>query len=322
MENSIGIMADFLTAEHKKKIETVASEHGLKIHYFTGDSDIAARIGECEILYGYIPAELLCEAKSLKWHASASAGVDAYCAPYIYANRDVLLTNSAGAYGITISEHIIMTLLMLMRRMPEYRAVTDALDWRNIGRIRSIYGSTLTVVGTGNIGTSFAERAKALGAACIRGVRRTDRPLPRCFDESYRTADLDFALVGADAVILCVPGTKETSDLMSEKRIALLGENAALVNVGRGSAVDEDALAAALNSKRLGGAALDVTAVEPLPPSSPLWTARNCIITPHVAGNMSLGVTCDIDVDMFCENLGRYCRGETLANLVDRSAGY
>ena len=208
MENSLGIMADFLTAEHKKKIEAAASEYGLKIHYFTGDADIAARIGECEILYGYIPAELLCEAKLLKWHACASAGVDAYCAPYIYASRDVLLTNSAGAYGITISEHIIMTLLMLMRRMPEYRAVTDARDWRNIGRIRSIYGSTLTIVGTGNIGTSFAERAKALGAACIRGVRRTDRPLPRCFDESYLTADLDFALVGADAVILCVPGRK------------------------------------------------------------------------------------------------------------------
>ena len=109
---------------------------------------------------------------------------------------------------------------------------------------------------------------------------------------------------------------------MSKNRIALLGESTVLVNDGRGSAVDEDALAAALNLKRLGGAALDVTAVEPLPPSSPLWTARNCIITPHVSGNMSLGVTCDIDVDMFCENLGRYCRGEKLTNLVDRSAGY
>jgi phosphoglycerate dehydrogenase-like enzyme len=322
MEKALGIMADFLTDVHKGKIEAVAAANGVKIHYFTGRADMEAHIGECELLYGYIPPELLADAKSLKWLACASAGVDAYCDPYIYANRGVLLTNSAGAYGITISEHIIMTLLMLFRRMPEYRAVTDAREWKNIGRVRSIYGSTITVVGTGNIGSSFAGRAKALGAKCVRGVHRTAKPLPACFDESYQTADLDFALVGADAVVLCAPGTKETSGLMSKKRIALLGEGAALVSVGRGSILDEDALVDALNAKRLGGAALDVTDTEPLPKDSPLWTARNCIITPHVAGNMSLGVTCDMDVDMFCGDLERYCRGEALAHLVDRSAGY
>ena len=95
-----------------------------------------------------------------------------------------------------------------------------------------------------------------------------------------------------------------------------------MVNVGRGSAIDQNALVEALMQRKLAGAALDVMTPEPLPADDPLWDCPNTIITPHVSGNMSLGLTCDIDVDMFCADLARYAAGEPLANLVDRIRGY
>ena len=112
--------------------------------------------------------------------------------------------------------------LLYTSRIPEYYDVVHQHQWKDLGRIRSIYGSVITVVGTGDIGTAFAQRAKALGAAHIRGVHRTNKVLPRCFDESYAVEDLDFALAGADIVVLCVPGTKETEHLITRERLGLL----------------------------------------------------------------------------------------------------
>ena len=322
MTGTLGIKADFLTSKHKQEIERTALANDIKIHYFTDDADLDAAIGQCEILFGYIPPEKLHLAESLRWLACASSGVEQYLAEYLYANPGVILTNSAGAYGITISEHILMTLLMLLRRMPEYSAQSARRGWKNLGRIRSIYGSVITIVGTGDIGTAFAQRAKALGAAHIRGVHRSNKLLPRCFDESYAVEDLDFALAGADIVVLCVPGTRDTENLISRERLRLLKRTSVLVNVGRGTVLDQDALADALNSGMIAGAALDVTAPEPLPPEHPLWNARNLILTPHISGNMSLEITCDLDVNMFCDNLNRYCRRQSMKHVVERSVGY
>ena len=322
MTGTLGIKAEFLTSKHKRYIERIALANHLKIHYFTDEADLDALIGQCEILYGYIPPEKLRAAESLRWLACASSGVEQYLGEYLYANPGVILTNSAGAYGITISEHIVMTLLMLLRRMPEYNAVTAAHQWESLGRIRSIYGSVITVIGTGDIGTAFAQRAKALGAAHIRGVHRSNRVLPRCFDESYAVEDLDFALAGADAVIMCVPGTKETENLMTRERLGLLKKTSVLINVGRGSSLDQDALMDALNSGKIAGAALDVTTPEPLPADHPLWNTKNLILTPHVSGNMTLDITCDLDVNLFCDNLTRYCRKQPMKHIVERSVGY
>ncbi len=322
MTGTLGIKADFLTSKHKREIEQTAAANQLRIHYFTDEADMDAVIGQCEILYGYIPPDKLRAAVSLRWLACASSGVEQYLAEYLYAVPGVILTNSAGAYGITISEHILMTALMLQRRMPEYMAASAQRRWADLGRIRSIYGSVITVVGTGDIGTAFAQRAKALGAAHIRGVHRTNRVLPRCYDESYAVEDLDFALAGSDILVLCVPGTKETENLITAERLGLLKKSSILINVGRGSVLDQAALMDALNAGRLAGAALDVTTPEPLPTDHPLWDTRNLILTPHVSGNMTLDITCDLDVNMFCDNLVRYCRQQPMRHVVERSAGY
>ena len=108
----------------------------------------------------------------------------------------------------------------------------------------------------------------------------------------------------------------------NEKILGLLKKTSVLINVGRGSVLDQDALMEVLNSGKIAGAALDVTNPEPLPPEHPLWNTKNLIITPHVSGNMSLDITCDIDVNMFCDNLTRYCRQQPLKHVVERSVGY
>ncbi len=123
-------------------------------------------------------------------------------------------------------------------------------------------------------------------------------------------------------MILALPATPETVGILSRERLSLLPSSAYVVNVGRGSAIDQDALADALQNGRLAGAALDVMTPEPLPAGHPLWNCPNAILTPHVSGNMALGQTCDLAVALFCRNLERYAAGSPLENRIDRAKGY
>ena len=320
---TIGILADYLTKSHKEKLEKAALENGFVIRYFSNVQEAESAIHECEILYGYYPAALLKKAASLRWFHTASAGVDAFLSEEVYPHPGVYLTNSNGSYGITISEHIVMVLLMMMRLMPEYSKLMEEHDWRRLGDIRSIYGSSFVVVGTGDIGTNVARRLKALGAATVIGVRRSlGKPLDPSFDGVTTLENLKEACQEKDAVILCVPATSETKGLLSKEIIDSLAPSCYVVNVGRGSAIDQDALIAALNEDRIAGAALDVVTPEPLPKDAPLYDAKHLVLTPHISGTMALSHTCDINVDIFIRNLKRYVRGESLHHLVDRKIGY
>ena len=118
-----------------------------------------------------------------------------------------------------------------------------------------------------------------------------------------------------------LPGTAETVHILNRDRIALLPSDAYVINVGRGTAIEQEPLIEALNSGRLAGAALDVMDPEPLPKDHPLWEAKNLILTPHVSGNMTLGYTCDRNVELFCADLRTYAAGRPLAGLVDRTRG-
>lgn len=321
----IGIYADYLLPAHRAQIESTVRAHTneYQIRYFSTAQEMENGISDCEILYGYYPAAVLKRAECLRWFATASAGVDPFLEDAVYAHPDqVLLTNSAGSYGTTISEHMLMVMLMLLRRMPEYTALTQNREWRNIGAVRSIWGSRITIIGMGDIGTNLARRVKALGAAHVCGVRRTKKPSDPAYDQVLTLAELPEAVKDADIVALCLPATKETNGVFSKEIIDGLSPKTFVVNVGRGSAIDQPALVAALNEGRIAGAALDVMTPEPLPIDDPLYDAANVILTPHISGNMSLGHTCDLNVDMFCRNLKRYFTGEPLHHLVDRSVGY
>ena len=312
----LGIFAPFLEEKHKARIEETAARYGVRILYAPED------VSGLEAVFGTLPNARLAEAKKLRWFAGSWAGVDGVLNGSPRLSDKVMISCSSGCYGVTISEHIVMAVLMLLRREPEYFRMTEERGWAPLEPMRTVFGSTVTVVGCGDIGRSTALRLKALGAARVRGVRRSKAEPDEVFDEMYQTAELTEALSDTDIVVLCMPGTEETKALISREVIDSLSPRTVLVNVGRGTAIDQEALCEALNEGRLAGAALDVTVPEPLPAGHPLWSAKNILITPHVSGRTSASVTRDLIVDKFLRNLVAYCEGKPLENVVDRRKGY
>ena len=323
MSRNICIYQEFLTDAHKAQIQKTAEELGFAPHFFTLDQfeEAKACVQDCEILYAHSPDLLRAAPATLKWYCCSFAGVDPYCKdPAIFANPDCILTNS-NVYGVTIAEHVVMVTLMLLRRMPEYEEVVRNRSWSNQLPIRSIRDNEFTILGTGNIGVNVADRMRGMGAAKIIGLSRSGRPHP-AFDEVHPIADLDRVLPDTKILVMALPGTAETIHILNRERIALLPKDAYIINVGRGTAIEQEPLIEALNEGRIAGAALDVMDPEPLPHDHPLWSAKNLILTPHVSGNMTLGYTCDTNVAMFCEDLKNYAAGKPLNGFVDRTKGY
>ena len=319
-------ICDFLSEANKQQMCSVAEECGFEMGFFESSEEAAGKIGDAEVVY-CDDGDLLKETPRLRWCNSVSAGVGHFLRSGVFDRGDVLLTNSSGAYGLAISEHIIMVTLMLMRRMPEYSGIVAERGWTRDLKIRSIKGSVIAIAGTGNLGQNAAKRYKALGAKKVIGFSRSGRERD-FFDEVFRIDDFESVLGGhdgedqIDVLVLCVPGTPDSEGLLSAERISILPEKTYVINVGRGTLIDQEALIKALNEGRIAGAALDVMYPEPLPPEHPLWTAKNCIITPHISGDMGLPETVDITVDIFCDNLSRYARGSELTHLIDINAGY
>lgn len=321
----IAVYTSFMNDTYRQKINTLASSLGYSVDYYNsseGPDQLSSTINEYDIIFGHPPPTVLSNASSLRWLCSDFAGIEKYLDDRLFSNGTVLLSNSSGAYGTAISEHIIMVSLMLLRRMPEYESFISKKEWpsSSLTPIRSINGSHVVIVGTGDIGSNTARRMKALGAS-VTGVSRSGKQIDG-FDNVLNVEKIDEILPFADIIVLALPETPKTKGLMSKQRIALLKKTAYLINVGRGSAIDQDALIEALNKREIAGAALDVMVPEPLPKESPLWDCPNIIITPHVSGDMALGVTCDLDVEMFCRDLKNFAEGKKLVNLVDTKQGY
>ena len=307
MSRDICIYQEFLTEAHKDRIRETARRTGFTPHFFDLEQfdEAADCLQHCEVLYAHSPELLRKAPAALKWYCCSFAGVDPYC-------KDP---------GLTIAEHVVMVTLMLLRRMPEYEEIVRRRSWSNQLSIRSIRDNEFTILGTGDIGRHVAERMRGMGAAKIVGLSRSGKPHP-AFDQVYPISALDDVLPQTKILVMALPGTAETVHILNRERIALLPADAYVINVGRGTALDQKALADALNSGKLAGAALDVMDPEPLPQDDPLWDARNLIITPHVSGNMTLGYTCDENVARFCADLENYAAGRPLAGLVDRTRGY
>ena len=312
----------YMTPQHREMVREAAERCGFSVEFFSSAAAALPYAEEFEVLFGCDCQSLTRAAKNLQWFACAYAGIDPYVEDSAWGNPACLVSNSAGAYGVTIAEHVVMVLLMLLRRMPEYERVRPQQGWRRIEPIRSIQGLRVTVMGTGDVGTETARRLRALGGH-VRGVRRNkSRGGDPAFEAVYAAEELDGLLPETDALVLCLPGTPDTRRIIGRERLALLPRDSVLINVGRGPAVDNDALIHALTEGSLAGAALDVTDPEPPAADSPLWTLPNLILTPHCAGGMGLQHTCDRVVEMFVEDLPRYAAGEPLLHGVNRKRGY
>lgn len=256
-------------------------------------------------------------AKSLKWFQCMFAGVDEYL-PQGVTPEGAVITTSSGSNALSVAENMLSTLLALYRKLPLYRDNQRAHLWHDEGTAKTITGAVILVVGAGHLGTEFAWRCKALGAAKVMGVKRSiGKPLPG-FDELHTMEELDDLLPQADVVALTLPHSPATVHLMNAERIAKMKDDAVLISTGRGTVLDQDALAEAMKNGKLWGAALDVTEPEPLPADSPLWDIPNLLLTPHVAGGMRLEITRKNCIDMALANLKRYLAGQPLENRVKR----
>ena len=273
-----------------------------------------------QVILGNVPAAMLHGSPALEWLQTNSAGVEPYIQPGALAG-DTLLTNATGAYGLAIAEHMLGMLLELFKKLELYRDAQKSGAWQSQGAVKAVYGSTVLVLGMGDIGGEFAARCKALGAKVI-GVRRSPRPCPEYADEVHLLEDLDSLLPQADVVAVTLPGTDATRGLMSRERLAKMKEGAVLLNVGRGFIVDTEALCDALERGHLSGAGVDVTDPEPLPPTHRLWNIPTAVVTPHISGFYHLRDTHERIVGIFLENLRHFQAGEPLRNLVDFATGY
>jgi len=320
----IALVETFFQDKHIEQINEAAEKNGFKADLYTDGMIPEEKLNDYEIVYGLPRRGQLKKMENLKWFHCSFAGVNLYSDKNLYLNTDCILSNSTGAYGLTISEHIIMVTLMLFRNMADYQKMVDERKWtiRGGDMMRSIYGSSITVLGTGDIGTSFAQRAKAFSPSIIRGVKRTMGEADAAFDEVYTFEEIDKILPVTDLLVMALPSTPLTRKIISGERIAMLPENAVIVNVGRGDAIDQDALMEALNKGKIAGAALDVVEHEPLDPSSPLWDTKNLLITPHCAGNVTLQYTMDQNVEIFCNELENYTNGKPNTHKVEFEKGY
>jgi len=278
------------------------------------------------LLHGFLAADayerLLVRASSLRWVHSAAAGVERLLTPAARA-RGVWLTNARGVFSRPIAEYVLMMMLAVSRRLPQLLELQAERTWQPL-EARELRDVTLGIVGFGSIGRAVAELAAPFGPRVIamrRGPtpRPDEPPLPPgvelCGPEAF--GDL---LSASDFVVLAVPLTVETEDLVDDRALALMKRTAWLVNVARGRLIVERALLRALREGRLGGAVLDTFRDEPLLPTSPFYDLANVILTPHTS--WSSGRVLDRSVELFADNLRRFAAGEPLRNSVDAGAGY
>jgi phosphoglycerate dehydrogenase-like enzyme len=265
----------------------------------------------------------LARARRLRWIHSPAAGIGGMLFADMVASP-IMLTNSRGLAAETIGEHTLAVTLAMFRRL--HVAVQRQLERRwaqdEIGAgvpNRAISGAGVLVIGLGAIGSAIATKFASLGAVVTGIRRRPDRGGPSGIRVvgPNRLYDL---LPLAEVIVIAAPDTAATRHIISARELAVMRTDALVVNVSRGKLVDERALTHALESSRLGGAALDVFEHEPLDPMSPLWALPNVLITPHTSGFRP--DHWDAATTLFADNLRRFERGEPLLNIVDKEAGY
>lgn len=272
-----------------------------------------------EAVFGDFSREMFKQAARLRWVQTVGAGVDGLLYPE-FVESAVILTSGKGTVGVHLAEHAMALLLGLTRgiahavRHPRWdqRMQIRNTSWELIDRI-------LGIIGLGGTGQELAARAHGFG---MRVIAVDPEPVekPECVEVCWGMARFHELLAAADVVAICAPLTRQTEGMFDRKAFQRMQRHALLINVTRGKIVEEGALLEALEQGLISGAGLDVTPQEPLPADHPLWRMENVIVTPHTAGGSPNRQ--DRITRLFCENLGRFLRGEPLLSVIDKHKGY
>jgi D-2-hydroxyacid dehydrogenase (NADP+) len=286
---------------------------------------LPGELPDTDIFIGYsLRADQLKNAKKLKWIHSTAAGVAQLIYPEL-RDSGIMVTNPSGIFSVPMAEHTMGLLLALARNFPDsvrgqdHARWTQQEIWDKPQHLTELNGKVLLIVGYGSIGREVAKRAKAFDMK-VWGVTRSGKGEQALAEKIFAAVRLHEALASADYVLICAPETAETKHLIGVTEISKMKRGARLINIGRGSLLDEAALIQALESDALGGAALDVAQTEPLPPESPLWKAPNLFITPHTSGVSDR--LWDRQTTILIQLLERWFDGRELFNRVDFARGY
>jgi phosphoglycerate dehydrogenase-like enzyme len=287
----------------------------------------AELLASAEVMYTGNVLPSPAQAPRLRWVQLDTSGADHVRGTALW-DSEVTLTSLGGVSPRPMAEYVLAMVLAFAHRLPRAAREQRRREWPDDAGRWSLYhpahvpGSRMVIVGYGALGRGIARMARGLGID-VTGVRGGSgrRYAEEVDGVEVVTADrLDEALAAADWLVLCTPGTPRTMGLIGPRELAAVKPGAHLINVSRGGVVDEEALLAALDDGRLAGAALDVFATEPLPPSSALWDHPAVLVTPHVSGLASDYAAAVRD--LFVDNLRRYVAGRPLRNVIDRHLGY
>ena len=297
----------------------------MQVVHLTTYDHMDDELPDTDIFVGYsLRPEQFARARKLRWIHSTAAGVGQLMYPELRAGH-VVVTNASGVHAIPMAEHILGMLVALARHFPDAlryqleRRWAQQEIWDKPLRPRELAGQVLLIVGFGAIGRELARRVKPLGMK-ICAVTHSGKGDAELAERIVSAAQLDTVLPAADFVVLAAPETPETFHLIGARQLATMKSTAFLINVARGSLVDEPALTDALQRRAIAGAALDVAEREPLLPESPLWTLENIFITPHISAASEY--LWDRQTVLLLENLKRWFSGCALLNQVDLKRGY
>lgn len=286
---------------------------------FCKDADpTPEQLAEADFILGRPDPDSLKHCRNLKLLQLWSAGADRYIHGEV--PEGAILASSGNSQGQAVSEHMLAVLLAMMKRLDVYGRNMNGGIWKDAGPARTIVGATTLILGLGSIGIEFAWRMKSLGSRVI-GVRRAGTDKPEFVDELHLSEQIDELLPRADFLVMFLPSTRSTQNLMDRRRLGLMKDDAFILNGGRGNAIDQEALCDLMDAGKFAGAGLDVTVPEPLPASHRLWKTPRVLITPHIAG-ISLTATLDNVVKFAAQNISAYLSGGEIKSEVDSSTGY
>jgi D-2-hydroxyacid dehydrogenase (NADP+) len=289
-------------------------------------SELSSHISEARaVLLWQFPQEALSLARQLQFVMYAADGLGPKRIYPALISSPVQVVNTRGVRAQGMAEHAVGSLLSLSRRLLEARDAQQKKTWLKKDLIEEplptvLSGKTAVIFGLGEIGSRIARILSAGFGMKVIAVREDISRGAQYVDAVFHSSQRHLALSGAHVVLMALPPTEKTKNIISTDEFSALAPGAFLVNVGRGASLDEEALVRAIQSGHLRGAALDVFHEEPLPASSPLWSMPQILITPHSAG-VTPNLWRDIN-QIFIENLHRAARGLALLNLVDKARGY
>jgi D-2-hydroxyacid dehydrogenase (NADP+) len=298
----------------------------IEVTHRTNYDGVEEYLGATEIVFAFsLRPEQFRFARKLRWIHAPTAAVHQLLFPEL-VKSDVVLTNAHEVHGPVVAEHVMALIFALAKKIPQAARMQqkriwgqDAI-WNEDPRPREVAGATLGLIGLGSIGRLVARMASALGMRVVAVREHPEKERPEGVTAVYALPQLNELLSQSDYVVLAAPLTEATHGLINADRLKAMRTDAYLINVGRGPQVDEAALADALRSHVIAGAALDVFEHEPLPAESPLWALENLLITPHTASLTEK--LWQRHYALFSENLRRYQAREPLLFVVDKQKGY